>query len=421
MHSRWPDNSFKEELIWSWQWLPASRITYKINDRLAVFAPVRCFPIISRQIQETLAAVRRNSQLTIYFADFVWRINPYENEKNTIMLWMAVSLMVSFAGCTSEEMDYENPNVKRTSLWETVEGKAHIIWRMKEKEGNWKFLTLQKRTFPNYWNMGEEYDYYSFFPSVYNTNNGRLRFRRMYALGNRSLSVRGQPVIGLQNGTGKCRQLRSAMLFFDDEVLDAATAATLSPLVGRPEISENILDNRSVLRTRTALWHWIPMVVKKTSGGIKLKHEATFICNRWVFGLLTGARAMSKKRMRARWHVRNIENRGERWSELIKRFTATVLCLTAFAYAGMDKEDSLRLRGSCWMTGSCICGSGCGQADSDFWQCQWVRPHNGGEKNGCCPADPWHCPNRKNRAEPDAIKRTLTIIWDPVFRRNKNE
>ena len=33
-------------------------------------------------------------------------------KKTLIMLWMAVSLMVvSFAGCTSEEMDYENPNV----------------------------------------------------------------------------------------------------------------------------------------------------------------------------------------------------------------------------------------------------------------------------------------------------------------------
>ena len=52
-------------------------------------------------------------------------------KKTLIMLWMAVSLMVvSFAGCTSEEMDYENPNV---SLF------------VKQK-----FLTLQKRTFPNY-------------------------------------------------------------------------------------------------------------------------------------------------------------------------------------------------------------------------------------------------------------------------------
>ena len=27
------------------------------------------------------------------------------------MLWMAVCLIVSFAGCTSEEMDYNNPDV----------------------------------------------------------------------------------------------------------------------------------------------------------------------------------------------------------------------------------------------------------------------------------------------------------------------
>ena len=27
------------------------------------------------------------------------------------MLWMAVCLIVSFAGCSSEEMDYNNPDV----------------------------------------------------------------------------------------------------------------------------------------------------------------------------------------------------------------------------------------------------------------------------------------------------------------------
>ena len=35
------------------------------------------------------------------------------------MLWMAVSLMVSPVGCSSEEMDYENPDV--TVFCETAE------------------------------------------------------------------------------------------------------------------------------------------------------------------------------------------------------------------------------------------------------------------------------------------------------------
>lgn len=62
------------------------------------------------------------------------------------MLWMAVSLMVvSFAGCTSEEMDYENPNV---SLF--VKQLKAGTYNMKNEKEWWKFLTLQKRTFPNY-------------------------------------------------------------------------------------------------------------------------------------------------------------------------------------------------------------------------------------------------------------------------------
>ena len=32
-------------------------------------------------------------------------------KKTLLMLWMAVCLIVSFAGCSSEEMDYNNPDV----------------------------------------------------------------------------------------------------------------------------------------------------------------------------------------------------------------------------------------------------------------------------------------------------------------------
>ena len=32
-------------------------------------------------------------------------------KKTLLMLWMAVCLIVSFTGCTSEEMDYNNPDV----------------------------------------------------------------------------------------------------------------------------------------------------------------------------------------------------------------------------------------------------------------------------------------------------------------------
>lgn len=69
-----------------------------------------------------------------------------------------------------------------------------------------------------------------------------------------------------------------------------------------------------------------------------------------VFGLLTGGVPCPKRSEcvhAQQVYVRNIENRGEKMSELIKRFiTATVLCLTALlAYAQeWTKEDSLRLR-----------------------------------------------------------------------------
>ena len=62
-------------------------------------------------------------------------------KKTLMMLWMAVSLMVSLVGCSSEEMDYENPDV--TVFVKQLKAGTY-------NKGSWKFLISLKRTFPNY-------------------------------------------------------------------------------------------------------------------------------------------------------------------------------------------------------------------------------------------------------------------------------
>lgn len=61
------------------------------------------------------------------------------------MLWMAVCLIVSFTGCTSEEMDYNNPDV---ALF--VKQLKSGTYKMKMIKGWWRSLILRKRTSPNF-------------------------------------------------------------------------------------------------------------------------------------------------------------------------------------------------------------------------------------------------------------------------------
>lgn len=61
------------------------------------------------------------------------------------MLWMAVCLIVSFAGCSSEEMDYNNPDV---DLF--VKQLKAGTYKMKNDKEWWKCLISWRRIFPNF-------------------------------------------------------------------------------------------------------------------------------------------------------------------------------------------------------------------------------------------------------------------------------
>ena len=61
------------------------------------------------------------------------------------MLWMAVCLIVSFTGCTSEEMDYNNPDV---ALF--VKQLKSGTYKMKNEKGVVRFLISRKRISPNF-------------------------------------------------------------------------------------------------------------------------------------------------------------------------------------------------------------------------------------------------------------------------------
>ena len=215
-------------------------------------------------------------------------------KKTLIMLWMAVSLMVvSFAGCTSEEMDYENPNV---SLF--VKQLKAGTYNMKNEKGVVEVPHFTEEDIPELLKYAEDLTIIPSFPSVYNTNNGKIRLGECMLWVIESIRQGTAPSLGCRMVLANADNYEAIFFLTDDEVLDAA-ACYRRWWEGRkyPKTSWTIraMTNRSVALDTDG------GKKRKKLRGIKTKkHEATFI---GISSLRTTdrGRAMSKKkRMRAR-------------------------------------------------------------------------------------------------------------------------
>lgn len=74
------------------------------------------------------------------------------------MLWMAVCLIVSFTGCTSEEMDYNNPDV---ALF--VKQLKSGTYKMKNEKGVVEVPHFTEEDIPELFKICRRSDYYPFF------------------------------------------------------------------------------------------------------------------------------------------------------------------------------------------------------------------------------------------------------------------
>ena len=86
-------------------------------------------------------------------------------KKTLMMLWMAVSLMVSLVGCSSEEMDYENPDV--TVFVKQLKAGTY---NMKNEKGVVEVPHFTEEDIPELLKYAEDLTIIPSFPSVYNTN-----------------------------------------------------------------------------------------------------------------------------------------------------------------------------------------------------------------------------------------------------------
>ena len=85
------------------------------------------------------------------------------------MLWMAFCLIVSFAGCSSEEMDYENPDV--TVFVKQLKAGTY---NMKNEKGVVEVPHFTEEDIPELLKYAEDLTIIPSFPSVYNMNNGKI-------------------------------------------------------------------------------------------------------------------------------------------------------------------------------------------------------------------------------------------------------
>ena len=95
--------------------------------------------------------------------------------KKTLVMLLAICLIVSFTGCGSEEMDYNNPDV---ALF--VKQLKSGTYKMKNEKGVVEVPHFTEEDIPELLKYAEDLTIIPSFPSVYNMNNGKIRVTQHY-------------------------------------------------------------------------------------------------------------------------------------------------------------------------------------------------------------------------------------------------
>lgn len=156
-------------------------------------------------------------------------------KKTLIMLCMAVCLMISLVGCSSEEMDYNNPDV---TLF--VKQLKAGTYKMENEKGVIEVPHFTEEDIPELLKYAEDLTIIPSFPSVYNMNNGKIRLGECMLWMIEFIRQGTPPSLGCKMVLANAENYEAIYFLTDEEVLDAA--ACYRQLVGRTEISENSLD-----------------------------------------------------------------------------------------------------------------------------------------------------------------------------------
>lgn len=139
-------------------------------------------------------------------------------KKTLVMLWMAVCLIVSFSGCGSEEMDYNNPDV---ALF--VKQLKSGTYKMKNEKGVVEVPHFTEKDIPELLNYAEDLTIIPSFPSVYNTNNGKIRLGECMLWVIEYIRQGIPPSMGCKMVLANAENYEAIYFLTDEEVLDAVS------------------------------------------------------------------------------------------------------------------------------------------------------------------------------------------------------
>lgn len=139
-------------------------------------------------------------------------------KKTLLMLWMAVCLVVSFAGCSSEEMDYNNPDV---ALF--VKQLKAGTYKVKNEKGVVDVPHFTEEDIPELLQYADDLTIIPSFPSVYNTNNGKIRLGECMLWVIEYIRQGTPPSMGCKMVLANAENYEAIYFLTDEEVLDAAT------------------------------------------------------------------------------------------------------------------------------------------------------------------------------------------------------
>ena len=134
------------------------------------------------------------------------------------MLWMAVCLIVSFTGCTSEEMDYNNPDV---ALF--VKQLKSGTYKMKNEKGVVEVPHFTEEDIPELLKYTEDLTIIPSFPSVYNMNNGKIRLGECMLWVIESIRQGTPPSLGCKMVLANAENYEAIYFLTYEEVLVAAS------------------------------------------------------------------------------------------------------------------------------------------------------------------------------------------------------
>lgn len=120
-------------------------------------------------------------------------------------------------GCTSEEMDYNNPDV---ALF--VKQLKSGTYKMKNEKGVVEVPHFTEEDIPELLKYAEDLTIIPSFPSVYNMNNGKIRLGECMLWVIESIRQGTPPSLGCKMVLANAENYEAIYFLTDEEVLDAA-------------------------------------------------------------------------------------------------------------------------------------------------------------------------------------------------------